>query len=227
MQPDENTIEESCSVKIPSWVIYFLILLLVISVFGFVYFHKYTKSVHEYKLAITKFEENDLEAAEKYITSASDLIPNNNDFLSLKYYISGLKKYTEQNYDESLDLLKKYLTYNRDDTFIDQIIKILEISMAFDEKDYNLMAERAAQAYSDYDTDPLFILRYASALACRYADKEDIEDFNKSKELIEVARTYELDDSDLDVINRIEYRLKTKKIITSDEYHQLEKEGKL
>lgn len=227
MLSEEDTSLENSSVKIPSWVIYFVVLLFVISVFGFIYFHRFSKSVHYYKLSIKTFQENDLEAAEKYITSASDLVPDNKEILSFKYYVSGIKNYTEDNYDEALEFLKKYQSYNSDDSFIGQLILSIEISRAFDEKDYSQMVKYAAQLYSDYNTGPLVILQYASALACEYVATENIDDYNKAMELIESARTYELDDYNLDYIKRIEYRLTSKKIISNDEYHQLEKEGKL
>ena len=67
MLSEEDTSLENSSVKIPSWVIYFVVLLFVISVFGFIYFHRFSKSVHYYKLSIKTFQENDLEAAEDQV----------------------------------------------------------------------------------------------------------------------------------------------------------------
>ena len=227
MSSDENTPEEIANVKIPSWVIYFVVFLFAISVFGFVYYHRYSKSIHDYKLSIKTYQEGDLESAEKYISRASDLVPDNKEFLAFKYYISGIKKYTEGNYSEALDLFKKYRSYNSDDSYVEELISIIEVSVAFEEKDYNRMVENAAKLYSEYDTDPLYILQYASALACRYAETENIDDYNKSVELMENARSYELDDANLDYIKRIEYRLATKKIISKAEYNQLKEEGKL
>ena len=227
MEADDNSTLESGNVKIPSWVIYFVVLLFAISVFGYVFFLKYPKSVHYYNKSIELFQENDLENAEKYIITASDLVPGNKEILAFRYYVSGIKKYTEKNSEEALELFQNYLKYNRDDPFINQLVATMKISQAFDDKDYNLMTELAADLYSDFGEDPLVILQYASALACKYADTDNIDDYNKAMELVETARTYELDDYNLDYIKRIEYRLSTKKIISKAEYMQLEEEGKL
>lgn len=224
---DENAPEEINNVTIPSWVIYFVVLLFAVSVFGFVFFHRYTKSVHNYKLALSVYQEGDIAAAEEYITKASDLVPENKDFLAFKYFISGINRYTQKNYEEALKLLNQYKEYNRGDSYIDQLTATIEISNAFEAKDYAQMVELASELYSDYSEDPRVILQYASALSCEYAATDNIDDFNKSRELIEEALKYELDDSNVDYLNRIEYRLNTKKIISADEYHQLEKEGKL
>lgn len=227
MQPEENYVYDPENVRIPSWVIFFVITLFGISVLGFAIFHRYPKSIHDYKLSIKTYQEGDIDAAEKYITSASRLVPDNKDFLSFKYYISGIKNYTEKNYDEALEALKKYQEYNTDDEDVDQLVLIMEISIAFNQKNYSKMVENAAALYSVYDSDTLCILQYASALACQYASTDDMDAYNKAVELIEKARTYELDDYYLNYIKRIEYRLNTKNIISQEEYYNLEKEGKL
>ena len=134
---------------------------------------------------------------------------------------------SKKNYEEALKLLNQYKEYNRGDSYIDQLTATIEISNAFEAKDYAQMVELASELYSDYSEDPRVILQYASALSCEYAATDNIDDFNKSRELIGEALKYELDDSNVDYLNRIEYRLNTKKIISADEYHQLEKEGKL
>lgn len=227
MLPEDDTTLENENVKIPTWLIYFVFLLFVISVFGFVYFHRFSKCIHDYKLSIKTFQENDLEAAEQYITNASYLVPDNNDILSFKYYVSGIKYSTEEKYEEALEELHKYQALNSDNSYVEQLITMLEISKAFDDKNYSQMVVHAAKLYSDQNTDPLVILQYASALACEYVETENMDDYNKVLDLIETARTYDLDDSNLDYIKRIEYRLTSKKIISKEEYHQLEKEGKL
>ena len=227
MLSDDETPVEVNNVTIPSWVIWFVGLILAMSVFGFIYFHRYTKSIHDYKFAISAYQEGDFETAEKYSASASALVPDNKEFLSLMYYISGIKNYSESNFAEALEFLEKYLSYESDDAFIDELVTSMKISNAFEDKDYSLMADLSEQLYSNYSDEPQVILQYASALACKYADSENSDDYNKALELIETARTYELDDSNIDYIKRIEYRLSTKNIISKAEYMQLEEEGKL
>ena len=227
MLSDDEAPVEVNNVKVPSWVIFFVVLLFVISVFGFIFFNRYSASIHNYKRSIASFQENDLEAAEKYITRASDLVPNSTDILSFKYYVVGFKNYFEENYDGALDSFKKYLTHNSDDEYIDQLVASMEISNAFDKKDYGKMVEYSAKLYEDYREDPLCILQLASAIACQYATSKKTEDLNRVKELIEEARAFELDDSHIDYIERIEYRLASKNIISKTEYNQLKKEGKL
>jgi tetratricopeptide (TPR) repeat protein len=222
-----NCMEKINNFKIPRWVVIFIISLFGITVFGFYYFNRFYVSIRDYKNAIVFFQKNDLVNAEKSITNASKLVPDNQELENYKYYISAFKLYSENSLNDSLSLFEKYQKYNKDDKIVNSIVMYIQISNAFDRQDYKEMVDISSKLYTLNETDPFSILQYASALACEYTVSNESAAFNKSKELIIKALSYSKSKETIEYIERIEQRLKTKKVISSDEYIQLKKDGKI
>ena len=223
----DDSSEVNKKFNIPKWVVVFLFFLAGTVVFGFYYFKRFYVCIKDYKTATAFFKKNDFINAEKYITHASDLVPDNSDIEYYKYYISGFKLYSDNKYNDALPFFKKYQKYNKDDKVVNSIILYIEISNAFDQHDYKKMVDVSAELYKSNETDPFCILQYASALACIYTESDSATDFDKAEKLIREAQSYGQNKEIIEYVERIEYRLKTRKIISTEEYLKLKKDGAL
>jgi hypothetical protein len=214
---------------IPKGVLLFVLALFAVTLAGLFLNGRFFLSLYSIREAGRSFGGGDAEAAARFSDTAFKLVPENAEIQALHNYYNGILGYVRGEYETALPMLTDYIQTFPEDSLANRLVLTMEISKCFDEKDWGLMSRKADKLMEMDPEDPLAILQYASSLACVWAAEGDASSRDKSRELIEKVRGMDVgDDRDeiIRYIDRIEYRLRTRKIIDSDEYDLLSAEEK-
>ncbi len=135
---------------------------------------------------------------------------------------SAQKLYGEHKEDEALEVVKKAEHDYPEWTILSQAAKALQAGVAFDRHDYDQFLSLSEETYKSEPKSHMNSASLASALACKYASTGDPKFRAASEQLLAEARglaTTKDDQAEFqEYAERIEHRLKTREIITQEEY---------
>lgn len=235
--PDDETEDKNNSSSIngppisnyvlPKWIYVFISLVLGIGIIGYFHYSRFYLGIIGYKKSITCVSKGDFNEAERLIKQASELIPESKEINAFQEYISGLKFYMMADINNSLVHLKAYQEYDNKNNTVNSMVLMLEISIAFEKKDYVKMETHARSLNKLNENDPMSMLQLASSIACRYTTTGNNVQYNESKKLINDALKLNNAEEFIEYAERILYRLEKREIITQEEYILRKNEGRL
>ena len=214
---------------VPKGVLLFVFVLLAVTAAGLFVNGRFFLSLYSIREAGRIFGEGDAVAAARLSDRALELVPENAEIQALHNYYNGMLGYLNGEYKTALPMLTDYMLSFPEDDPANRLVLTMEISECFDEGNWGLMARKAEKLMEMEPEDPIAILQYASSLACVWAAEADETARDKARELVEAVRDMDAGEnaSNIDLyIERIEYRLRTRNIIDSEEYDLLPAEEK-
>lgn len=213
---------DEVSVPFPTWVKVSFVVVLGVAMFSLVRNTRFFRAHSETRRSIRAAGEGDVEQAYSLITSAAKRVPESTDLQKLREFYRAALLIQEEKYDEALPILKKLKSFFGDDWFYRFLRLTAEASLAFDEKDYDKFLTKQKALLKLAPNAPIFVAGVASAYACKYVVSGD-EKFKKlSLSYLESAgeKADKGDERLKEYEDRIRHRLKTREVITREEYNR-------
>ncbi len=215
---------ENCHIAIknktfPTWVKGFLVGLLVIIIGSFIWNWKYFEAYNGLNQTFVHFENGDFNKASQTIIAASSLVPESEDMQILVSYFKGTELLINDKSEEALIELKKCNGILPDEYNVNVLILQAKTGSAFDTKNYEEFLEVSKQSLALDTTSAISYIGVASAYACLYAQNNTIETKENALEYLKKAKAIDSTSDEIkEYLNRIEYRIYSKNIITGKEF---------
>ncbi len=130
----------------------------------------------------------------------------------------------EEEYDEALSLIQK-ARLDAPPSFRGEFIETelyARIGQSFEKRDFAMMVEMSQHLVEREPDDPGALAALASAYACKYAASGETKDRDDALRYLAQARTNLGPDADMfkGYENRLQHRLKTRKLMTRKQFEQ-------
>ncbi len=205
----------------------FLAFLVCAAVAGMFVNGRYYRALFSLKNASRHLVSGDIDEASKLSAAALSLVPKNADVQLMDKFYRGLSYFAHRNYVDALPLMKEYSRFHPDDRSVSSIILYAEIALAFDERKYMLMRDKARELHELNPVDESATLSYASSLACVYVAENDVQARDLAEKLMDGIGAASRDNADtMDEIRRIEHRIRARMIVSREEYGSMTREEK-
>jgi len=216
---------DACTVKLierpfPAWVRGFLGGLAAVTVVGFILNFTYIHSFINVKQSGLALRRGDSVAAYEYMKQASELIPEDTNLRASLLVSRGMMLLGQGKTQEALPFLREASSMFGEEPGLKRMFLYAEASAGFDEKNYLEFHRLAEKMFHSYPNDFLVVAQYASALACLYAIT-GIESYQTEslKYLEDAKKLLPEDYNDFQEFEeRIHHRLRTRRILTMEEF---------
>jgi len=220
---------DTISVPFPKWVKIASAVLGCLVVFSFTHNLRFLRGYFEMSHSEKALFRGDIEEAYVSMDSAARHVPEAGDLRTIASLYQAILLMKQNKDREALPLLQGCQGLSPKGGLVDWLILQAEGSIAFDEKDYDRFLEKAGVLLKLRPDDPTALAGMASAYACKYAatGRSDFEE--KSLQYLEQAsgKTDKDDEDFREYEARIRYRLKTREIISSEEYRRRVADGSI
>ncbi|WP_309640688.1 hypothetical protein [Flavobacterium sp.] len=213
-----------CEIKIknkifPIWVKGFFAGVIFIVIFSFFWNWKYFDAFNKIKKSNELFQKGDYSNATNLMNSASIEVPEVEDLKTLKTYYKGVEYLTKDKNDEALKEFNICKNKVPQDYNINVLILQAKIGSCFNKKDYNGFLLASKENFKIDSTSSMSFSSVASAYACIYADKGDLNAKKLALENIEKAKLIDNKSTESKFYyNFLDYRITTRQIITREEF---------
>jgi tetratricopeptide (TPR) repeat protein len=207
--------------KIPLWVKTFAIGLALLVGVGLAIDSRFYRALTSIRAARASLNAGKLDDALAASDIAARLVPESGELGTLNEYYRGINLFTKGKLEEALPLLQDYARFEPDDKVAESIVLGIQLGKDFDAHDYASMRDKARKLWELDKSDPERSLQYASALACVYVSAGDATARDEALGLIAAVKAkgdYEGKARMDAYIERIEYRIDKKLIISTEEY---------
>ncbi len=208
----------------PTWLTIAALLAIAFVIFGFWYNRNYFIAYSKVKFAAADFRRGDLTNAAVSARTAANLFPNEQSVGILADFYDGYLQFVNGNSAQAIPYFERCLKIDPSATFAKFLLAQAYVGKAFDESNYSLMYASAQGITNMAPVNVNSLLTLASSAACLYADGRGNRYAMEANGLIEQAQRIGATNSDVYAdlyVQRIKYRLATKKIISPDEYTRL------
>lgn len=203
----------------PKWVKAFFAVLVLIILFSFFWNLKYYQAYKEYNQANEFYSHGDFTNASKLALSANSKVPNVKILEFSSSYFHGVdllyKGVSTEAYNEFYKLQNEY----PDDNVVNSLLYYAKAGMAFDSGNYQGFLDASKKSLEMDGASPAILTAIASAYACIYVSKDDEEAKSNCIAYLDSAKAMnDTSAAALAYFNKVEYRLFSKKIISSEEF---------
>jgi len=216
---------EPCTTKarsypFPMWVKAFMLGIAAIVLFSTYWNFRFFEAYEHLNQSWVASDTGNFEAAYIHIETASEQVPENHELKTLASYFKGVYYLQNDKASKAYPLLlacEQDLPYDYD---VSRMVRQARISMNFDDADYEGFLSGTQEQLELDKSIPLSWASVASALACIYATTdndsfrlESLRHIMKAKELSSYSEEIQ------EYTMRINYRLQSKEIITTEEFY--------
>lgn len=203
----------------PFWVKGFFIAILIIVVASFIWNWKYYSAYSDIKKSNTYFQRGDYSNATSLMRLASQKVPEVEDIKTISIYFNGIDLLSKDKSSEALEEFEKCKEKNPTDHNINSLIIQAKMGATFDNKDYIGFLEAAKENLALDTTLAISFASVASAYACIYADKGEVEDKQNAIKYLDTAKKIDSTSQKMkSYYNMIDYRIFSQKIIKREEF---------
>ena len=204
----------------PTWVKLFFAAIIVLVVFSFCWNWRFYSGYLNFNHAFVAYGQANSEKAASLMSKAATEVPESKDINTMASYFKGLNFLLQDKSKEAFTELKKCdslpAAYH-----LEQLKVQAEIDVAFNDKNYQFFLT-AAKDFLQFDTTASQSwAQVASAYACLYAQNN--QDSLKQLSLKYLGKAKSISDTGAvakDYDGRIQYRLDSRQIISTDEFHK-------
>jgi hypothetical protein len=192
--------------------------LMVVSVFWNMRFYRAYTAFHRFE---TCWSQGQLEPATTQISSVAALVPELRDLRILATFFQGLVLLRQDKNAEALEKLVQCKDRLPAQYQVEWFLLQAKSGAAFDAKDYDGFLAAAQTLDKMRPADPICKAELASALACKYAVTGDTGFREQAILCLAQAEEMAKDNPEFkEYDERIRYRLHSREIITSKEFHE-------
>lgn len=203
----------------PLWVKAFMLGLCILIIGAFVWNWKYYDAYKNLNKASDFMAIGDPGKAALYMEKASIQVPQSLDLMFLTAYYKGIHYLTIDESESAMNEFMKCRNNLPSDFNVDDYILQAKIGMTFDNHDYHGFLDACFESLKQDSTDAYRLTAVASAYACLFVSESKEEDLNLSTTYLNKAKSIDnTSQALLDYYNKVEYRLFSKTIITSQEF---------
>ncbi|MCX7804283.1 MAG: hypothetical protein N3A38_03740 [Planctomycetota bacterium] len=204
----------------PAWVKLGLAALVLLTLFSFARNWRFMAGYIKARRAITALKGGRIEDAHRYYSAAAENVPEKAELRAMADFFEGLMLLKDEKYKEAAAAFRRSGGLSSIREAAEFWTLVCEANVAFDEKDYDRMLEKATALYKLKGNDGLACGLMASASACKFAVSGDEKYRKQALEFLDRAEAS--GDMDREEMrswkDRILYRLEAKEIIDSQEF---------
>jgi hypothetical protein len=203
----------------PPWVKAFFAAILVIVIGASIWNWKYYTAYRNIQKANKHFEMGENDKAYKAMYEASMQVPEVEGISTYATYLKGISLLEENKNSEAIEAFNKCREKMPAGNNVVTLINQARIGIAFDNKNYEDFVVLALDNLNAAPESPIILTSVASAYACVYADRGVDSVKQLALEYLNKAKSF--DDTSAQMkqyYNRIEHRLATRTVITSEQF---------
>lgn len=203
----------------PLWVKAFMLGLCILIIGAFVWNWKYYDAYKKINEANELMAKGDLSNGAALMQKASEEVPQSLDLMYMTAFYKGLDYLAKDESENAMTEFMKCRNYLPADFYIEDYIIQAKIGMTFNNHDYHGFLDACFESLKQDSTDAFRLTAVSSAYACLFVSENKVEDLQLSTTYLNKAKSINSTSPELlDYYNKVEYRLYSKTIISSQEF---------
>ena len=204
----------------PKWVKMFFLAVAVLVVVSLVWNGRFFQGYFEMRAAFAAWADQDFSEAASQMSAAAEHVPESMELREFAAFLQGILC-LQKDECEKAETYFTQCTHMPPEFGVPMLRQTAAIGTAFNRKDYDQFLQIAEQAALQRPSDPIAQAQVASALACLYAVGGDDDLRRQAESKLEEAKKLGTEGIEASRYEeRIRHRLKTREIISSEEYEQ-------
>src|SRR5205823_6435284 len=171
----------------PAWLKAAAFVLLLLAAVALVHNWRFVQAYLEWNRGTRLLQKGDLDKAIPLITAAADHVPESEELTTAASMFRAIILLKEDKSREALQLLQQCKKHWPNNPAVNSLIVQAELSVAFDDKDYDKFVARAQDLLKANPNDPTALATVASAYACKYAASGEDQFKKESLHYLDVA----------------------------------------